>query len=306
MFFGMKLTIITINLNNTNGLQKTISSVLAQDASDFECIIIDGDSSDGSKDVILHISHTNINIKAYSEKDSGVYNAMNKGIQLAQGEYVQFLNSGDWLVDENVVSKMLNELKRLNHPDILVGNKIMVRPDGKMKKDININLPVSVYTFYRGTIDHTSTYIRRSLFDEYGYYDESFKIVSDWKWYLQAAGLGKAKVAFTDLYVSFFDTTGISSTNKDLELKERRQVLEDLLPVNVLVDYDRFSFDIVQMERLKRYPLIYKIVWFVERLLFDLPAISCSHFGTLVENWRTSMTATAQVAQTFWSINENV
>lgn len=266
----MKLTIITINLNNATGLQKTISSVLAQTYTDFEYLIIDGDSTDGSNEIIAKLVKDQSRVTVLSEKDSGIYSAMNKGIRLAKGEYIHFLNSGDWLVNSTVVETMLKELERLNDPDILVGNKIIVRPNGKMRKCQNTIKTVSVYTFYRGTIEHTSAYIRLGLFNEYGTYDESLKIVSDWKWYFQAVGLGHAKVAFTDSYVSCFDTTGISSSNKLLEKAERRQVLGQLLPAGVLADYDRLSFDIVQMERLKRYPLIYKMVWLVERSLFKL------------------------------------
>lgn len=266
----IKLSIITINLNNCTGLKKTIASVLAQSSSEFEFLIIDGDSTDGSKELItgLNESKSKIDITTISEKDSGIYNAMNKGIKLAHGEYVHFLNSGDWIENDKVVENMISEIGKHKHPDILIGNKIMVRPDGKVKKCTNDKSPVSVYTFYRGTIEHTSAYIRRRLFDEYGLYDEQLKIVSDWKWYLQVVGLGKAEVTFVDCYVSCFDTTGISSTNKVLEMKERRQVLEQLLPLGILMDYDCYSFDIVQMERLKRYPIIYKMIWLVERCLF--------------------------------------
>ena len=153
--------------------------------------------------------------------------------------------------------------------DVLIGNVIAVRPDGKVRYK-KYNPDVSLYTFYRGTIEHTSAYIRRDLFDKYGLYDENLKIVSDWKWYLQVVGLNKARVQFTDRYVTCFDTTGISSTNIQLDKAERRRVLEELLPAAVLADYDIYSFDIDQMQRLKSYPLIYKSVWFVERCLFKL------------------------------------
>jgi hypothetical protein len=90
------------------------------------------------------------------------------------------------------------------------------------------------------------------------------------KWYITVAGLNNAKVHFTDIYVTYFDVTGISSINKQLDKKERRKVLEELLPASILVDYDHYAFDIDQMERLKRYSLIYRIVWFIERCLFKL------------------------------------
>lgn len=270
----IKLTIITINYNNASGLYKTIQSVFNQIYSDFEYVIIDGASTDGSQEVITQYFNfqNNISLAFISEQDNGIYHAMNKGIRLAKGEYIHFLNSGDWLVDDMVVENMIEQIDVLKAnntiPDIYVGNKITIRADGKIRKSRNDKMPITALTFYRGTIEHTSTYIRRDLFDKYGLYDESLRIVSDWKWYLQAVILHNAKVCFSNTFVSYFDNTGISSTNLDLDKYERRKVLEELLPQAVLADYDRYHFHIDQIERLKRYPIIYKVVWFVERVLF--------------------------------------
>ena len=296
----MDLSIITINLNNAKGLWKTIESVAMQTSRNFEHIIIDGGSTDGSVEIIK--SFTSIPSGKYvskktnneytadcephslsqiaywiSEPDTGIFNAMNKGIHIAEGEYLHFLNSGDWLVDDRVVETMLKELDsnlslikghRLS-PEIFIGNVINVRPDGRRRYYKN-NEEVSLLTFYRGTLQHTSAYIKKSLFDKYGLYDENLKIVSDWKWYLKVSGLNKANLQFTKTYVTCFDTSGISSTNLSLDLEERRNVLEDLIPAPVLADYDKYHFDIEQMERLKRYPLIFRLVWFVERCFFKL------------------------------------
>ncbi len=276
----MLLSIITINYNNAPGLRKTVESVLHQTSNEFEYIIIDGASTDGSVEYLEAINYKlqTANCQLISEPDSGIYNAMNKGIRMAKGDYIHFLNSGDWLVDKQVVEKMLKELKnfelRVSNSDlegtldILVGNVIAIRPDGKVRYKINDNKPVSLYTFYRGTIEHTSAYIRRALFDTYGLYDESLRIVSDWKWYLQVAGLNNANVQFTNTYVTYFDATGISSTNLELDKAERRKVLEELVPKSILRDYDQYHFDIGQMQRLKKHPLLYKIIWFIERILF--------------------------------------
>ncbi len=209
----------------------------------------------------------------YSEPDKGIYNAMNKGILKAKGEYLHFLNSGDWLVDERVVEDMLHALSspplgELEGADIFVGNVIQIRPDGKKRYTKHLEKNVSLMTFYRGTLQHTSAYIKRSLFDKYGLYDETLKIVSDWKWYLLVAGLNNANVKFTDRYVTYFDMTGISSTNLELDKAERRQVLEELVSESILADYDNYTFEIEQIKRLKRYPIIYKMIWFVERVLF--------------------------------------
>jgi glycosyltransferase involved in cell wall biosynthesis len=290
----LKLTIITISLNNASALHKTMQSVVAQKSRNFEYIIIDGGSTDGSVEVIE--SFTTIPAGRYiaqpafdrprpemspvtywiSEPDKGIYNAMNKGLRKARGDYVHFLNSGDWLADEQVVENMLESLRP--DTDILVGEVISVRPDGKVRYNKN-KTDVGLSTFYGGTIQHTSAYIRRSLFDTYGFYDETLKIVADWKWYLIAAGLNDARIQFADIYVSFFDTTGISSTHLDLDRHERRQVLEAILPKPILDDYDRFYFHMCQIQRMKTSKWLYGIFWFAERCLFKIEKWRLKYFG---------------------------
>lgn len=318
----MILTIITINYNNASGLQKTVESVLNQTSQEFEYIIVDGSAPQPPKGGLSDSAVIDSFVKSvegqeigfthctwlsseggvgggfYSEPDSGIYNAMNKGIRMAKGEYMHFLNSGDWLVDEHVVEKMLKELRSfelgvlskelgVKSPeiveatpiDIFVGNKIMVRPDGKVRYGHNDKRPITALTFYRGTIEHTSAYIRRAMFDVVGMYDETLRIVSDYKWYFDAVLNHNALVAFTDIYVSYFDNTGISSTNQQLDKAERRQVLEQMLPPAVLGDYDRYHFAIDQHERLRRYPLLYKLVHLTERILFKFDKWNAKYWG---------------------------
>jgi glycosyltransferase involved in cell wall biosynthesis len=282
----MLLTIITINYNNAAGLRKTVESVANQTSKDFEYIVVDGASTDGSVEFIQTFKLSNFQTLNYiSEPDSGIYNAMNKGIRMAKGDYIHFLNSGDWLVDEHVVEKMLDltpnpspKERGKEGVDILIGDVISIRPDGKRRYDKNPK-SVSLYTFYRGTIQHTSAYIRRSLFEKYGFYDESLKIVSDWKWYLNVVILNGATVQFADLFVTCFDRTGISSTQLDLDQAERRKVLEELIPAPILVDYDRYHFDIDQMERIKKHRWLYRLFWFVERVYFKFDKWDAKYWG---------------------------
>lgn len=147
---------------------------------------------------------------------------------------------------------------------------ISIRPDGKVLYKKQSQKAVTCFTFYGGTIEHTSAYIRRELFDTYGMYDESLRIVADWKWYLNVVALHNATVEFADTFVTYFDTTGISSTNLQLDKTERRAVLEELIPTKILADYDAHHFDIDQILRLKRYPFLYRIFWVTERVLFKL------------------------------------
>lgn len=273
------LSIITINRNNAINLEKTILSVSKQSQSNFEYIIVDGASNDDSVSIIKrYSSEFGERFKWISEPDSGIYNAMNKGIGMAMGEYVQFLNSGDCLASDTVVEKMFKAIENYNHPSILYGNMLKSMPDGSTLRDrCFAGQDISFLGFYNGTLNHSPAYIRKDLFQRYGVYDESLRIVSDWKWYMQAIIFGKEKPVYTDIDVTLFDMTGISETNKELDKAERKKVLEKLVPHSILVDYDCWAVPIQQMKRLNRHPWAYKLVWFIERCLFKIEKFSIKH-----------------------------
>ncbi len=266
----MKLSVITINRNNALGLEKTLQSVATQTFKEFEYIVIDGASTDDSVKVIKAHESDFACLKWVSEHDTGIYNAMNKGLRMATGEYIQILNSGDILASSDVTERMLAALgKQKNAADILYGN--MTKKDYATGKVIGKSGEVeySLRQYYSSTMNHDCCYIRRDLFDAHGLYDEKLKIVSDWKWFLQAIGLGNVKPVYADIDVTIFDASGISECNLDLRNKERRQVLEEVLPPAILADYDAHAFPVSQYQRLKRYHL-WPMVHFVERVLFKL------------------------------------
>lgn len=273
----MKLSIVTINYNDAEGLLKTLNSVATQTYRDIEHIIIDGGSIDGSVDVIREYAegHTSHIVKWVSEPDHGIYNAQNKGIKLATGDYCQFLNSGDYLAAPDVTERMVDALIHYTSIhnisiDILYGNMKKVMPDGKFVRDVcGATNDVTLNMFYRGCLNHSPAYIKRSLFDEYGLYDEILKICSDWKFYMQSIVLGNAKVQYVDIDVSIFDMTGISETRKDILNEERNRLLHEMVPEGILKDYDRYHFPMEQYDRLKRHHL-WGLVWFIERVLFKL------------------------------------
>lgn len=290
----MKLSIVTINYNDAKGLAKTLKSVASQVLSDkvlndgfsLEHIVIDGGSTDNSVDIIKQYPHVS---KWISEKDGGIYDAMNKGICMATGDYIQILNAGDIFASKDVICKMENVICGMEKiPEILYGNMLKAMPDGELVRD-NCGGPGvgnSFLYFYRGTLNHDCAWIKRELFDRFGLYDEDMKICSDWKWYVMAIAYGKwnmengtwipplkpEQIQYVDIDVTIFDMNGISESggkNRDLIQKERRGYLEQILPASVLADYDEFSLPIEQYRRLKRYH-IWSLVYFVERILFKL------------------------------------
>lgn len=275
----MKLSIVTINYNNAEGLRKTLASVASQTYRNIEHIIIDGGSTDGSVDVIrdyentikqsVTIDQSTIQVKWISEPDKGIYNAMNKGIRIATGEYIQILNSGDILASADVTERMVAALEANGNPKFLYGN--MIKKDYASGKIIGKSgeEEYSLRNYYTGTMNHDCCYFRRDLFETYGLYDENLKIVSDWKWFLQAIGLGQVKPIYVDIDVTIFDASGISESNLELRNKERRQVLEDVLPPAMLADYAKYTFPMEEYNRLKKYHL-WGLAGFVERVFFKL------------------------------------
>lgn len=202
----MKLSIVTINRNNAEGLRKTIESVVSQSFNDFEYIVIDGASTDGSVEVIKEYQDR---ITYWvSEPDSGVYQAMNKGIRKACGEYILMLNSGDFLVDKCVIEKVM---PHMHDEDIIQGNVIyqkngfMMRNRGYGKSDI------SFIDVMDGLFLHQAMFCKKSVYDQYGCFDESYKKGADTYFFVTALGLGNATFRYIDLDISDFDMNGISS-----------------------------------------------------------------------------------------------
>lgn len=225
-----KLSIITVNLNNRYGLQRTIDSVVSQTFTDYEWIVIDGGSTDGSRELIeQYQDHF-----AYwcSEPDKGIYNAMNKGITHAKGEWLQFLNSGDWLYNETTLKSIFHENHNGNE-DFLYGNYIATIN----QKVISICKPdnqISLNSIIQSKLGHNATFIKKTTFND-SLYNEKYKIVSDWEFFIKQAILNK-KFKYINTIVSCFDKTGISSTDLDLVTYERNQVINSIIPKAILLD----------------------------------------------------------------------
>lgn len=229
------ISVITVNLNNAAGLEKTISSVINQTYVDFEFIIIDGGSTDGSVDVLKR-NEKSIS-KWISEKDNGIFNAQNKGIERASGNYCIFLNSGDYLVDENVLEKFSG---LANGSDIFYGDMYIDNGDGKLVYKRS-SPKISIKKMLTDTLWHPVSFISRDLFAKFGNYNEKFRIVSDYEFFVRVIIFHKVKTQYINHPVAVFNATGISSDMKfRRQLEEERMVVQDMYFNPVLLKLFRF------------------------------------------------------------------
>jgi glycosyltransferase involved in cell wall biosynthesis len=232
----LPLSIITVNLNNVDGLRKTFESVFGQSFSDFEYLVIDGGSTDGSYELIKN----NNNLLNYwiSETDSGIYQAMNKGIRKAKGEYCLFLNSGDQLINSNILSEVFNFKY---HADILYGNMQVVK-NGQVIGLATTPAIITFKTLFEGTIHHQAAFIKRILFESYGLYDEEYRIRSDWGFWIKTVVLNNCTTHFINKVISVYDAGGLSSFREAIEIEKNETdiILSKSIPMKVLADYKMF------------------------------------------------------------------
>lgn len=220
-----KLSIITINYNNVEGLGKTIESVVSQTFTDFEFIVIDGGSTDGSVKVIKQ--HVDRIAYWVSEPDKGIYNAMNKGVLEAHGEYIQFLNSGDWLYSNKVLENIF--LQNIE-TDIIYGNAL-----GKTGTIENFPSILTAFFFYSSAICHQAVFHKRELFAE-KQYDENYQFVSDWDFMLNAI-VFENKTYFKVDYIVVGQQSG-TSYSQVLADDERKSVLSTRFPQLIIQDFE--------------------------------------------------------------------
>jgi len=233
-----KLSIITINYNNLEGLKRTIESVVNQTWQEFEFVVIDGGSTDSSPE---YIESQSAKIAYWvSEPDKGIYNAMNKGIAKASGEYLLFLNSGDELHNQKVLE---NNIDAVHTEDFVYFDiYLLFANNAKIHKYPET---LNYLIFMKGSLGHPTTFIKRDMFSKIGLYDESLKIVSDWKFFMIAIlkyGCSSRKV---NTILAKFYMNGISSNNETDVYLERQRVLKIYFSDYLrLMELERFLKDI--------------------------------------------------------------
>jgi glycosyltransferase involved in cell wall biosynthesis len=228
----MKLSIITINYNNKAGLQKTIDSVVAQTWRDFEWIIIDGGSTDGSKELIEQYQQH----FAFwcSEPDKGVYNAMNKGIDKAKGEYMNFMNSGDIFYSKDTLEEVF--ARNTLNADMVYGDWVRIEKENiVLMKAPN---KVSLEFFYTDNICHQAMFLESSTMKKRSY-DETFQIYADWARWMEMA-LDGLVFQYVPVTICCFDATeGLSNkitSNLDMEKERMRTMISN--PIREILNHN--------------------------------------------------------------------
>lgn len=217
-----KVSIITITYNNLDGLKKTRESIISQTYGDYEWIVIDGGSTDGTKEFLQE--HADEMSYWCSEKDKGVYNAQNKGTSQASGDYCIYMNAGDTFYDKEVLEKVFSEV---HEEDILYGDWAQVFPDGK-KRYIEPSDSVDYAFFFVDNICHQAMFIKTSLLKE-SPYDESYRLYADWAKWTEFAYKGKT-FKYIHQRICYFMMDGMSAENEENNEKERKRVIEECYP----------------------------------------------------------------------------
>lgn len=221
----MKFSIITINYNNAIGLERTIKSIISQSDKNFQYIVIDGGSTDKSVEIINKYAY---DIDYWmSESDKGIYNAMNKGIQVATGDYLLFINSGDELYNNDVLKDVssYNPTHDLVYGDL---NRVYPATQNSLLEIAPDN--ASIYFVLKCSLHHPSTFIKRELFQKYGLYREDLKIVSDWAFFLHLVAFTNTTKIHIPVTIASFNMDGISSDSVLVENEKNKVINETFSP----------------------------------------------------------------------------
>jgi glycosyltransferase involved in cell wall biosynthesis len=210
----MKVSIITVCYNRKHTMAKSIESVLKQDYPNIEYIVIDGNSKDGTKEIIE--SYSDKITKYISEPDQGMYDAINKGLHLATGDILGLMHSDDVFYDTTVVSKIVTAFEKSPDTDGIYGNGIYISNDAEER--IVRNRIGEEYNFEKlksGWLPlHPTVYLKKSIIEKYGVYNLDFKIASDTEFLLRYLFKHKIKMSYLNEYIVKMRMGGLSTSYK--------------------------------------------------------------------------------------------
>lgn len=224
----MKISVITVCYNAENVIEQTIRSVLSQNYTDIEYIIVDGASQDHTMDIVRRYA-ADTRIRYLSEPDQGIYDAMNKGIQLATGEYLEFLNAGDVLADSDVIGIVVQKIAQ-NPADVVYGNIIYEYPDHSTSVRVYGQFCASLFYYLLGDcINHQAIFAKRECFEAHKFNTE-YRICADREWMICLKKDGKSFRALNMLICRYsLDEDSTSIRNKELYNREAERCVKEHL-----------------------------------------------------------------------------
>jgi len=214
----MRISIVTVVYNNAMGLEKTARSVLAQDYDNLEFIVVDGGSTDETPELLKQYGDRIT--KWRSEPDNGLFDAMNKGVNMASGDYVCFMNGGDVFCNQTIVSQIVERLQQTDLPDVIYGN-ILVEKDGALIERA-AKEPHNSHKMY---FCHQSAFTRRSLLLRFPF-DAAHRYSADVKFFKQCRA-ANARFLNSHLPVCIYDTKGQSNTNRIIGLLDNIAIIKE-------------------------------------------------------------------------------
>lgn len=212
-----KISIITVCLNAVSTIDATIKSVLSQTFKNIEYLIIDGASTDGTVALLEKYQQQNA-LKFISEPDSGLYEAMNKGIKLSAGDLIIFLNAGDYFVSKEVIDFYLSKIK-MYEADLFFARIVWI---DSLHKNIVLSDSSSITEIENlktSNFPHPATLYKRELFEKIGFFNEAYSILGDYEWNVRALVVEKIRFQYIDIIVTVFFADGIS--NHSLFIQQR-------------------------------------------------------------------------------------
>lgn len=224
----MKVSVITVCYNAEEDIEKTLLSVIKQSYKDFEYIVVDGKSKDRTMEIVNRYSKRITRMA--SELDTGIYNAMNKGVRMATGDYCIFMNAGDTFAGAEVLKQVVPFLT--GEFDVIVGREISI----ERGKIVNYNVPPAMITslyLYQSSLCHQASFIKREVLAQYPY-DENLRMVSDWKFWIETLLIHKLSYRSVDINICCFNHEGITYTQTDIGKKERKRILTEYMPLQML------------------------------------------------------------------------
>lgn len=254
-------SIVTVCLNDLEGLKKTVSSVKAQTFEDYEYIVVDGGSTDGSVEYLRSVSPNHFT----SEPDDGIFFAMNKALRMCTGEYICFMNAGDVFYDEYVLMHVSKQIKQYPHVCLFYGDVIVPTHTRYFSKQPS---KLTKFILYRTTgVCHQACFLRRKIYKETGGFDTTFKYKGDREFLTRIILEKKISYKHLNLVVAKYKEGGFSELNKKYAHKEIEIIRQKYFSS---IEVRFYSIGATVLDIIKKLPFYEKMMSFYAKLAYTL------------------------------------